>query len=109
MVKINKKLTMKVISLVVTYLISLVFIKAISDSVRNSIPIIKVWWFFIVPILALIDFIVWIKTGEELVTWILELNSTKRSNLIFLLHKLSIRKLFIIRAKRLSDGLELCQ
>ncbi|MDP3765518.1 MAG: hypothetical protein Q8R04_03315 [Nanoarchaeota archaeon] len=72
MIKINKELNMKIFSLFVIALVSGAFIKAISDSVRNSIPLIKVWWFFMVPIFALLDFIVWIKTGEELVTWVLE-------------------------------------
>ncbi len=70
-IKINKELNMKVFLLFVSALISGAFIKAISDSVRNSTPLIKIWWFFIVPIFALIDFTVWIKTSEEIITWIL--------------------------------------
>lgn len=72
MVEINKRLNAKVFSLFVGALISGAFIKAISDSVTNSISIIKVWWFFMVPIFAIVDFVVWLKTGEEIITWALE-------------------------------------
>ena len=72
MIKINKEFNLKVFFLFVSALISGVFIKAISDSVKNSISIIKVWWFFMVPIFAIVDFIVWLKTGEEIIIFVLE-------------------------------------
>ena len=72
MIKINKELNMKVFSLVVLSLISGAFIKEVSDSITNSIPLLKIWWFFMVPIFLIVDLIVWVKTGEEIITWILE-------------------------------------
>ena len=72
LIKINKELNMKVFLLFVSALISGAFIMEITNSVKNSIPLIKIWWFFMVPIFALVDLIVWIKTGEEIVTWFLE-------------------------------------
>jgi len=73
MFKIDKKLDMKVFSLIVSALISGAFIKAISDSITNSIFLLKIGWFFMVPIFFIVDLIVWIKTGEEIIiTYILE-------------------------------------
>ncbi len=72
LIEINKELNWKIFLLFVSAVISGIFINVISDSVRNSIPLIKVWWFFVILIFALIDIIVWRKTGEEIITWILE-------------------------------------
>lgn len=72
MIKINKELNARVFWLFVGGLVSGVFIKAIDESIKNSTPIMKFWWLLIVPIFALVDFITWIKTGEEIIMWILE-------------------------------------
>jgi len=69
---INKELNAKVFFLVVSAAIAGAFIEAITEAIKNSISILKIWWFFMVPIFAIIDLIVCFKTGEEIITWILE-------------------------------------
>ncbi len=70
--KINKKLNKKVFLLIVGAVYSWAFIQAINDSIRNSTPLIKTWWFLTVLILSLIDFFTWRITGQEIIAWILE-------------------------------------
>ena len=72
MIRINKELNAKILFLVVDTLISGAFIKAIIDSIKNSIPIIKIWWLSIVPVFAIVDFITWLITGEEIIVWLLK-------------------------------------
>lgn len=70
--ELNRELNRKIFLLFIEGLISGAFIKAISESIKNSLPLLNFLWFFIVPIFAITDFIIWLKTGEEIITWILE-------------------------------------
>lgn len=68
---INKKLNFKIFCLMVSALIAGALIPEVTNSIKNSIPILKLWWVIILIIFPIIDYLVWLKTGEEIILWIL--------------------------------------
>ena len=70
--KIDKELNAKVFALFVEALISGAFIKTITDSIKNSFSLIGISYLIIIPIFTIVDFIVWLKTGQEIIIYLVE-------------------------------------